>query len=180
VIKPIFHEYPRLLGIFNRSSYSKDILFLFEFLSFAGAGLQIYFRKLNVYYIYLFYPVYILFLFILLFVKSTGQQGMVLNPLSDGYFNPFSPGFWQKPIFFQEATLNMLMFIPFGAVYYRIKQHEMIVVSLLTITGIETIQNVFQVGVFSTGDIILNFVGCLIGYRVARLLHNRFEKEETR
>jgi glycopeptide antibiotics resistance protein len=96
---------------------------------------------------------------------------MVINPLHDDYFG--------SPLALKEAILNLAAFIPFGVLYYRTTQLQMAILTLLTITGIETIQYVFNVGVFSTGDIILNFIGCLIGYRIARILQKRLLKNQS-
>ncbi|MDW3710251.1 VanZ family protein [Enterococcus faecium] len=59
-----------------------------------------------------------------------------------------------------EAVLNVVYFIPLGSLYgLRAKPAEFIFLSLVTITGVETIQYVFYVGTFALSDILLNFFG---------------------
>jgi glycopeptide antibiotics resistance protein len=66
-----------------------------------------------------------------------------------------------------EALLNVLYFIPLGGLYgLKANWWEFGIIALLTILGIETIQYVFYIGTFALSDIILNFIGCSIGYSV--------------
>ena len=61
---------------------------------------------------------------------------------------------------FQAISLN-----PLGGLYcINTDFKQFVIVSLVTLLGIETIQFIFYLGTFAISDIILNFLGCLIGY----------------
>ena len=65
----------------------------------------------------------------------------------------------------QEAVLNIIYFIPLGGLYcINTDFKQFVIVSLVTLLVIETIQFIFYLGTFAISDIILNFLGCLIGY----------------
>jgi glycopeptide antibiotics resistance protein len=166
VVIPVFSSYPRLVRILQRFEYSYVALAIFVFLSSFLALVQVYLRQIWVVYVYLFYTVYFFLLFILLFVKNTQTQAVSLNPLSE----------WFYPTGFRESVLNFLCFVPFGFVYYRAKTWQMLFCAILTVLGIESIQYLFSVGVFSTLDILLNVLGMFVGYRLGLIGEKRCQR----
>jgi glycopeptide antibiotics resistance protein len=156
---PVLLNYPRFESVIERFAYTKETLILFLFLSLWLFYLQLEFRYFSAIYLYLFYSVYMFLLFVVLFTKAEEYRS-------------FDSNLWgflvrDKEILLQ-AILNVLYFIPLGALF-SIKANwiEFPIVSLLIILGIETIQYVFYVGTFSYSDIMLNFIGCSIGYLTA-------------
>lgn len=54
--------------------------------------------------------------------------------------------------------LNIIYFIPLGGLYcINTDSKQFVIVSLVTLLGIETIQFIFYLGTFAISDIILNF-----------------------
>lgn len=75
-------------------------------------------------------------------------------------------------LFYKNIFGNMLLFVPYGifiAKYVNLKQPIVVgLISFITSLSIEVIQ--FLIGrVFDVDDIILNVLGCLLGYFVYRL-----------
>lgn len=65
--------------------------------------------------------------------------------------------------------LNILLFIPFGILFplaypRRSSFLTFTMIALLCILGIELTQRLTYLGIFDIDDIILNLLGCLIGY----------------
>ena len=76
-----------------------------------------------------------------------------------------------------EALLNLGYFIPLGALYaMKASYVEFTIIALLTILGIETIQYVFYIGTFALSDILLNYIGCAIGYKLSIFLQHRLQQ----
>ncbi len=78
-------------------------------------------------------------------------------------------------VFYKNIFGNMLLFVPYGifiAKYVDLKQPILVaIIAFITSLSIEVIQ--FLIGrVFDVDDIILNVLGCLLGYFIYRL----FEK----
>ena len=78
-------------------------------------------------------------------------------------------------VFYKNIFGNMLLFVPYGifiAKYVDLKQPVVVaIIAFITSLSIEVIQ--FLIGrVFDVDDIILNVLGCLLGYFIYRL----FEK----
>jgi glycopeptide antibiotics resistance protein len=156
VAYPVLLDYPRFESVIRRFTYTKETLMLFLILSLWLFYLQLEFRRFSAIYLYLFYSVYLFLLFVVLFTKAEE-------------YHSFDPKLWgflvrDKKILLQ-AILNVLYFIPLGALFaVKANWIEFPIVSILIILGIETIQYVFYVGTFSLSDIMLNFIGCTIGY----------------
>ena len=156
VAYPVLLDYPRFESVIRRFAYTKETLMLFLILSLWLFYLQLEFRRFSAIYLYLFYSVYLFLLFVVLFTKAEE-------------YHSFDPKLWSflvrdKKILLQ-AILNVLYFIPLGALFaVKANWIEFPIVSILIILGIETIQYVFYVGTFSLSDIMLNFIGCTIGY----------------
>lgn len=75
-------------------------------------------------------------------------------------------------LFYKNIFGNMLLFVPYGifiAKYVNLKQPLVVgLISFMTSLSIEVIQ--FLIGrVFDVDDIILNVLGCLLGYFIYRL-----------
>jgi glycopeptide antibiotics resistance protein len=79
-------------------------------------------------------------------------------------------------IIFINLVANIVTFIPLGfftsLLFKRLNKLITITIfSILTISSIEAIQFLFNVGVFDIDDIILNSLGCIIGstfYKIIR------------
>lgn len=156
VAYPVLLDYPRFESVIRRFAYTKETLILFLILSLWLFYLQLEFRRFSAIYLYLFYSVYLFLLFVVLFTKAEE-------------YHSFDPKLWSflvrdKKILLQ-AILNVLYFIPLGALFaVKANWIEFPIISILIILGIETIQYVFYVGTFSISDILLNFIGCTLGY----------------
>ncbi|MSD83744.1 VanZ family protein [Lactobacillus curvatus] len=123
-------------------------------------------RQLSPIYGYLVYSVYLLLLFIVLFTKASIYHAVSLNPFD----------FIQKnPRILLEAVLNVVYFIPLGGLYHlKASFVEMNVIALLTILGIEILQFAFYLGTFALSDILLNWIGCLIGFGLWTIAQGHF------
>ena len=78
---------------------------------------------------------------------------------------------WLKLLFKNKTIFinvfgNILIFIPFGYIMKNILKSQLLIllISLITLVLIEFIQYILLVGVFDIVDIILNFIGILIGF----------------
>ncbi|MCF1615240.1 VanZ family protein [Tetragenococcus koreensis] len=165
---PTLLQYDRFANVMNRFGYTKETLILFVVLSCWLLYLQIEFRRFSIIYLYLFYSVYLFLLFVVLFAKAPEYHTF------NGDLFDFLV--WDRGTLI-EALLNLVYFIPLGGLYgLRANWLEFGLISLLTITGIETIQYVFYIGTFSVSDILLNFLGCLVGYSICLVLRKYMDK----
>ena len=78
-------------------------------------------------------------------------------------------------IIFINLVANIVTFIPLGfftsLLFKRLNKVITITIfSVLTVSSIEAIQFIFNVGVFDVDDIILNSLGCIIGFTFYKLL----------
>lgn len=164
---PTLDQYPRLHHMIARFEYTETVLILFVWLAIWLFLIQWQVGRISTIYLYLFYSVYLFLLFTVLFTKAKNYHSLSLDP-----FDIFVSD--KKVIL--EALLNVIYFIPLGALYgLKANKLEFVTVSLLTILGIETIQYVFYIGTFALSDIYLNFMGCVIGYFVCRWMIPRFK-----
>lgn len=162
---PTLLHYPRLAHVMDRFAYTEPTLIGFFFLSVFLFFVQWEYRYFSTIYIYLVYSIYLFLLFVVLFGKTSNYHGFS-DDLFDFVVND------KRTI--MEAILNTIYFIPLGGLYaFKAKIWEFIVIALFTILGIETLQYVFYVGTFAYSDILLNFIGCTIGYRLVHLLIRR-------
>lgn len=166
---PTLMNYPRLARMIDRFTYTEETLTLFLFFSIWLFLIQWQYGKFSTIYIYLVYTVYLFLLFVVLFAKAERYRSYS--------FDPFDFLIWNRRILI-EAFLNVVYFIPLGGLYgLKAKLWEFLILSLLTILGVETIQYVFYVGTFAVSDILLNFIGCVVGYLFIRLLvSNKIKK----
>lgn len=166
---PTLDHYIRISNVMNRFAYSEIVLTLFVSLAIWLFYIQWTLKKLSTIFLYLFYSVYFFLLFVALFTKATTYHSLTLE-LFD---------FLKLDLrTLLEAALNVSYFIPLGVLYgLKAKPWEFAWITLLTITGIETIQYVFYIGTFAISDILLNFMGCAIGYYLCQLIRPRFDKK---
>ncbi len=115
----------------------------------------------------IFFFIYILFLYLCLFDRTMHQNKMY----SDGtYIKEWMKILFQNKVVFKNIVGNILIFIPMGIFIKRLhmKWFYHFVVAIIIIIGIETLQYITQIGIFDIMDIILNFIGFLIGYVVVK------------
>ncbi len=168
LVYPTLLQYERFENVMSRFEYTKETLIVFVVLSCWFLYLQIEFRHFSMVYLYLFYSVYLFLLFVVLFTKAPEYHTF------NGDLFDFLV--WDRGTLI-EAFLNLAYFIPLGGLYgLRVNWREFVLISLLTITGIETIQYVFYIGTFSVSDILLNFLGCLVGYSSCLLIRKFLTK----
>lgn len=168
LVYPTLLQYERFENVMSRFGYTKETLIVFVVLSCWFLYLQIEFRHFSMVYLYLFYSVYLFLLFVVLFTKAPEYHTF------NGDLFDFLV--WDRGTLI-EAFLNLAYFIPLGGLYgLRVNWREFVLISLLTITGIETIQYVFYIGTFSVSDILLNFLGCLVGYSSCLLIRKFLTK----
>lgn len=80
-----------------------------------------------------------------------------------------------------HLLLNVIIFIPFGILFpLSYPRHSnfltFTLIALLSICGIEFIQRITYLGIFDIDDILLNLLGCFIGYIVVQFLVRPFLK----
>lgn len=165
---PTFKNYIRLAQMIARFTYTESVLIIFIGLALFLLIVQLSVGHLSTIYMYLVYSVYFFLLFVVLFTKAHRYHAISLDLLD--FTRRGSQG-WI------EAMMNMVYFIPLGSLYgLRAKSAEFIFLALVTITGIETIQYVFYVGTFAISDIMLNFLGCCIGYLLFKKAYPLFKE----
>ena len=78
-----------------------------------------------------------------------------------------------EPYAFKNIIANILVFIPLGF-FFSNKNHKNVFKTLIICLGIilsiELIQLFFKIGFFDVDDIILNFIGSLIGMGINKIL----------
>jgi len=159
---PTLMHYPKLAGAMSRYKYTEWTLIGFLSSSLWLFYLQVLYRKISVIYLYLVYSVYLFLLFVVLFAKASHYRAFIADPFDF---------FVRDRRVLTEAALNMLFFIPLGGLYaVKARFWEFLVVSLLTIIGIETIQFIFYIGTFAVSDILLNWLGCFVGFEACKCL----------
>lgn len=164
---PTLMHYPKLVRAMNRFEYTELTLISFLSLSVWLFYIQFSRKKISIVYLYLVYSVYLFLLFVVLFAKASHYRALVLDPFDF---------FVKDRRVILEAILNVLYFIPLGGLYgLKERFNEFLFTSLLTILGIETLQYVFYVGTFAVSDILLNWLGCIIGYELCKFLRLRMK-----
>ncbi|WEV60776.1 VanZ family protein [Streptococcaceae bacterium ESL0729] len=164
---PTLAEYPRLARIMARFIYTKQVLILMTSLLIWVLYIQWELKKLFVVYIYMAATVYVFLLFVVLFTKAEHYHALSLDPFD------FLRNVTVKDL--REALLNLIYFIPLGIIYgFHARPKEFVFISLLTLLGVETIQYLFYLGTFGLSDILLNFMGCSIGYLIFVKNKNKF------
>lgn len=139
----------------------------------------------------LFY-IYILFLILFVVLKFDGSferiislHNSIIENEKDGLRNinliPFrSMAPYLKnitePYAFKNIIANILVFIPLGF-FVSNKNHKNVfkalIICLSVILSIELIQLFFKIGFFDVDDIILNFIGALLGVLINLLAQKR-------
>lgn len=78
-----------------------------------------------------------------------------------------------KPYAFKNIIANILVFIPLGFFVSNKNSKngfKTLVICISVILSIECIQLLFKIGFFDVDDIILNFIGSLIGMGIKKIL----------
>lgn len=78
-----------------------------------------------------------------------------------------------EPYAFKNIIVNILVFIPLGFFVSNKNSKNVfktLVICLSVILSIECIQLLFKIGFFDVDDIILNFIGSLIGIGINKIL----------
>ena len=78
-----------------------------------------------------------------------------------------------EPFAFKNIIANIVIFIPLGFFISQIKPKNVfkaLIICLFVILSIELIQLFFKIGFFDVDDIILNFIGSLIGMGINKIL----------
>ena len=175
VAYPILLQYPRFAHVMARFPYTKDILTGFLVFTIWALYLQWEFKYVSNIYLYLVFSVYLFLLFVVLFTKAEKYHNFD--------WKLFGFLVCDKRVL-TEALLNIVYFIPLGIIYaFRVNWWEFIIITLLTLFGIETIQYVFYVGTFSVSDILLNSTGCsvgYVGYRTLKTVYNDHSRKHLR
>lgn len=162
---PTLVSYPRLHHAMDRFAYTQETLLFFFFLSAFLFFLQWEYRYFSAIYLYLVYSIYLFLLFVVLFGKASNYHSYS--------FDLFDFVVRDKRTV-MEAILNTLYFVPLGGLYaFKAKPWEFVLIAFFTILGIETLQYAFYVGTFAFSDILLNFIGCTIGYTLVKWLGYR-------
>ncbi|KRL61995.1 VanZ family protein [Latilactobacillus fuchuensis] len=165
IVLPTLWHYPRLTRVMARFPDTPFLLIAFLTLTLWLGWLQWDLRQPSVIYGYLVYSVYLLLLFIVLFTKASTYHAISLDPFD--FLRPNK----QTLI---EAGLNVIYFIPLGTLYaIKADLKQTIAIAGFTILGIEILQYAFYLGTFAVSDILLNGLGCLIGFYLATRLKKR-------
>lgn len=166
---PTLSSYPRLSNTMARFPYTKFALILSLSICLWLAYIQWDLKKVSVIYLYLASTVYLFLLFVVLFTKAKSYHDISLD-----VFDFIKPD--QRDI--REAILNVIYFMPLGAIYgFKANKYEFVVIALMTILGVETIQYAFYLGIFALSDILLNFIGSAAGFTLCKILSKRLEIE---
>ena len=96
------------------------------------------------------------------------EQGINLIPFKDLFVN-ISRKNWY---FVLQMLVNIFMFVPFGVFLYigGINTRKTCLFGFLLSLGIEVFEYVTGRGIFDIDDLILNTLGALIGYLLARVI----------
>lgn len=106
---------------------------------------------------------YCLILIFILFYKSVGIRGYEWNVFKLIEYLRYDT---------TAALINISLFIPMGLFIKRLDV-KTILLSIAMLFGIEAIQYIFSLGIFDLLDILLNFVGLLIGYQLRRFIKSQ-------
>lgn len=151
------------------------VLFMILFLTFIGTTFiyQIIKGGLNKRFIKILYIFYFLFLIYFLFFKTIGISGVNFNILDT-----------INSILYGGAIIvfmNIVFFIPLGCLFKLTKKSS--IIFLISILFVELSQNIFYLGIFDINDIILNYMGFVIGNtfiennKVKNILFNNSNKD---
>lgn len=168
---PTLTNYPRINRVMARFVYTDEFICVCLTLIIWLFYLQWLLRRVSVIFCYWSASIYLLLLFIVLFTKAPRYHSIELNPLSLLQFS-------RKGI--AEDILNFVFFIPLGVIYHLFAKRfwEFATIALGTILTIEILQYVFYLGVFDIRDILLNFLGCWVGYWLYTRLEGRFTNKK--
>lgn len=101
---------------------------------------------------------YFAVLFTVLFIRFSGEQIFIFNPLTS-----LMDTFLSREMAIQ-SIINLAMFIPMGYFVRKLKYNKFFVFSIVIPLAIELIQVATMRGIFDVFDIILYFIGINIGH----------------
>jgi len=162
---------PNEVNVVLKDIWPMLLLFIIVIISMRVIDIIINKKKL-VLYKDLYFLSFVLYMFLLFeLVTSTDFESYSNNFIPLKEIMRYS---YTSTLFFKNVLGNVLLFIPFGYFVNKIlKNKSMIVatfITLITSTSIELIQ--MNIGrSFDIDDIILNFIGGLIGYLVYKFLN---------
>lgn len=103
---------------------------------------------------------YFAVLFVVLFIRFSGERVFIFNPLTS-LIDTFSS--LEMAL---QSIINLAMFIPMGYFVRKLKYSKLLIFSVVIPLAIELIQGATMRGIFDTFDIILYFIGINIGYYI--------------
>ncbi len=108
---------------------------------------------------------YILALFAIVMLKARGYSAINLD-ITGLYFQIIE--------FPEQVVLNLLLFIPAGALLFKFVRSPLkaLVIALVSIIVIETAQLVFSLGVFDVVDIFVNMLGLSLGFMTVNISYD--------
>lgn len=170
LIWPIMYGLPLVREKILRYYRSEQTFFWILFILLWLFCIQWIYKRLFYVYLYAVYSIYALVLLITLFGKVDQYQDSNFNP-----FNFLRLIDFNSPWKMANPILNFISFIPLGVLYgFNLNFRRFCLISLGTIFMIETIQYTYQIGAFELSDILLNFLGCLVGYKFWQKYGERF------
>lgn len=130
---------------------------------------KIFFTRFNKLYKYLFFIGYCGFIYVFLFCRGgdlASDSNFNFNLFAYNELNP------HDHLAFKLSIFNILLFLPFGCVYYKTKALNFlsIIIFIILCVMIEYLQVVEHVGVFDVTDILLYIIGFFLG----RVIRNIF------
>lgn len=122
------------------------------------------FNNFNKYRFITFLVSYVVIIFLTLYYRKTNNTFKLANPM---YIKDWIKMIFTSKIVFLNIVGNIILFIPFGFLLSEIKNINNIIkfiISLIIIIILEFIQYITKKGVFDYIDIILNYIGIIIGF----------------
>lgn len=131
---------------------------------------KIFFYRYNLLYKYLFFIAYSVFIYVFLFCRT---QNVISNGVNLELF-AYNEYQLSDPFIFKQTIFNILLFLPFGCIYYKTRIWDWLAIIIFIILGIgiEYLQLKLGVGVFDITDVLLYIIGFMLG-RVVRNVYLR-------
>ena len=142
------------------------------------SGIVVFYSILNIFKqnkkLYIYILAYSILLFLILFNRTTNKDFLY----SDGkYIFNWLDLIFKNKIVFINIIGNIILFIPMGIIMksLNVRLIEFLILILFIIFLIELTQYISKRGVFDISDIILNYIGCILGYILIRKRGERYE-----
>ncbi|MEE0452660.1 MAG: VanZ family protein [Peptacetobacter sp.] len=130
--------------------------------------LKIFFHDFHKIDAYILMGIYVAILIVGLLFRDVSIRGIEFNPLA--FISDFQKDF--RSIY--PNLMNIFGFIPFYPILYAVNKtiifKKGFTLFLFTSFIIEAMQYIFSVGFFSVADIVLYFIGMVIGYILIRII----------